>query len=283
MHNLWINCRDGSRSAARWGEAGKLFGQIQRALLTLLASLTVCLMAGMPVHAEILYTNSDTGYQVHIEDDAELLSQEEIESLAQQMQGITAYGNAMFKTIDTNSASTDSYARSYYRECFGAESGTMFLIDMDNRNIWIRNDGRISRIITNAYSDTITDNCYRYASRGDYYGCALEAFSQIEALLNGQRIAQPMKYICNAFLAVIFSLLITLGLARLMSRSTAPCHNDLLRAAPHEFWLNNPQVIYTHTTKVYDPPSSDSGGGSSSGGGGGGGGGSSGSGGGHSF
>ena len=157
----------------------------------MLASLAVCLAAGLPVHAEILYTNSDTGYQVHIEDDAELLSQEEIESLAQQMQGITAYGNAMFKTIDENYTSTDNFARAYYRECFGNTSGTMFLIDMDNRNIWIRNDGWISRIITNAYSDTITDNCYRYASRKDYYGCAREAFAQIEALLNGQIIASP--------------------------------------------------------------------------------------------
>ncbi|MDE6673857.1 MAG: hypothetical protein K2K19_03460 [Acetatifactor sp.] len=74
MRNLWINCR----------------GRIQRALLTLLASLAVYLAAGLPVHAQILYTNSDTGYQVYIEDDAKLLSQEEIESLAQQMQGITA-------------------------------------------------------------------------------------------------------------------------------------------------------------------------------------------------
>lgn len=267
MRNLWINCH----------------GRIQRALLTLLASLAVCLAAGLPVHAQILYTNSDTGYQVYIEDDAKLLSQEEIENLAQQMQGITAYGNAMFKTIDENYTSTDNFARAYYRECFGTASGTMFLIDMDNRNIWIRNDGRISKIVTNAYSDTITDNCYRYASKGDYYGCAREAFSQIEALLNGQRIAQPMKYICNAFLAVIFSLLITLGLARLMSRSAVPCRNDLLRAAPHEFWLNNPQATYTHTTKRYDPPSSDSSSGGSSGGGGGGGSSSSGSGGGHSF
>lgn len=227
----------------------------------------MCLTVGSPVYAEVLYTNDDTGYQVHIEDDAGLLSQEEKESLGQQMQGITSYGNVMFKTINENNTSTDSYARAYYRECFGSGSGTLFLIDMDNRNIWIRNDGRISRIVTNAYSDTITDNCYRLARKGDYYGCAVEVFSEIEDLLNGQRIAQPMKYICNAFLALILSMLITLGLARLMSRSSAPNHNDLVQAVPHKFRFNNAQVIYTHTTERYDPPSSGS---SSSGGGGGG-------------
>lgn len=258
--------------------------RIREVLSCLLMSLTACLLMGMPVHAEVIYTNEDTGYQVCIEDDADLLSEEEEQALAGQMLGITAYGNVLFKSIDENDYSTDSFARSYYRECFGTDSGTMFLIDMDNRNIWIRNDGKISRVITDSYSDTITDNCYRYASRGEYYNCAAEAFKEIEALMKGQRIAQPMKYICNAFLAVIFSLLITLGLARLLSRTAAPSREELLKSAQHRFQLTDPQAIYTHTTKRYDPPSDSSSSSSGGGGGGGGGGGSSsGSGGGHSF
>lgn len=256
--------------------------RVREVLSCLLMSLIACLMMGTPVQAEVIYTNEDTGYHVCIEDDADLLSEEEEKVLARQMLGITVYGNALFKSIEVNNYSTDSYARSYYQECFGADSGTMFLIDMDNRNIWIRNGGKISRVITDSYSDTITDNCYRYASRGEYYNCAAEAFTEIEALLKGQRIAKPMKYICNAFLAVIFSLLITLGLARLFSRTAAPDRKELLKAAQHHFLLTDPQAIYTHTTKRYDPPSDSS---SSSSGGGGGGGGSSsgGSGGGHSF
>lgn len=255
---------------------------VKRVFLGLLVGLTACLGAELPVHAEVIYTNEDTGYQVCMEDDADLLSEEEEQALAEQMQGITVYGNVLFKSIEENAYSTDSFARSYYRESFGTDSGTLFLIDMDNRNIWIRNDGRISRVITDSYSDTITDNCYRYASRGEYYECAAEAFKEIETLLKGQRIAQPMKYICNAFLALIFSLLITLGLARLMSGSSAPSRKELLKAAQHRFRLTDPQAAYTHTTKRYDPPS-DSSGSSSGGGGGGGGGSSSGSGGGHSF
>lgn len=248
----------------------------------LLACLLLFLTVRLPVCAEVFVTNEDTGYQVCIEDDAELLSETERQDLARQMINITDYGNVMFKTIDENGGSTPGYAKSLYRERFGNSSGTLFLIDMDNRNIWIRNGGRISYIITNDYSDTITDNCYTYASRGDYYGCAQKAFSQIEAVLRGERIAQPMKYICNAFLSVILSLLLTLGLVRLLSRHTAPSHGDLLRAAAHKFWLNDPQAAYTHTTKRYDPPSSDSSG-SDSGGGGSSGGGGGGSGGGHSF
>lgn len=251
-------------------------------ILGLMACLLLCLAVRLPARAEVFVTNEDTGYQVCIEDDAELLTEEERRDLGRQMLNITKYGNVMLKTIDENSGSTPGYAKSLYRERFGSSSGTLFLIDMDNRNIWIRNGGRISYIITDDYSDTITDNCYTYASRGDYYGCAQRAFSQIESVLKGQRIAQPMKYICNALLAVLLSLLLTLGLVRLLARHTAPSQGDLLQAAAHEFWLNDPQAAYTHTTKKYDPPSSDSSSSGSSGGGGGGGG-SGGSGGGHSF
>ncbi|MDE5950314.1 MAG: hypothetical protein K2H12_01870, partial [Acetatifactor sp.] len=71
-------------------------------MLGLLVSLLIFLSLGLPVKAEIFYTNENTGYQVYIEDDAGLLSVAEQQELAEQMQGITAYGNVMFKTISEN-------------------------------------------------------------------------------------------------------------------------------------------------------------------------------------
>ena len=54
--------------------------------------------------------------------------------------------------------------QSLYREKYGSESGTIFVIDMDNRNIWIHSNGAINRTINKAYAETITDNVYTYAS-----------------------------------------------------------------------------------------------------------------------
>lgn len=73
---------------------------------------------------------------------------------------------------------------------------------MDNRNIWIHSNGGIYRIITSSYADTITDNVYQYATKRDYYGCCYEAFTEMLTLLQGNRIAQPMKYISNALFGV---------------------------------------------------------------------------------
>lgn len=227
------------------------------------------------------YTNPETGYRILLEDDAGLLTSEQAASLAERMKRITAWGNVAFKSIDENPGTTKSYIESYYREQFGRESGTIFLIDMDQRNIWLKNDGRISKVITNSYSDTITDNVYRSASRGDYYGCAMEAYIQIETLLSGNRIAQPMKYISNALLALILALLINFFIMRFMGRSKMPSQKERLSRMRYHYSLTNTHAKYIRTSERYDPVSSDSGG--SSGGGGGGGGGSSGSGGGHSF
>ena len=233
-----------------------------------------------------VWVNGETGYQVVIEDDADLLSEQEETQLAAEMQQITSYGHVAFKSVSRNDYQTSAYARQYYHEHFSSNSGTLFLIDMDNREIYIFSNGAIYKTVTDAYADTITDNVYRYASDSNYYLCASNAFSQIHSLLAGRRIAQPMKYISNALLALILAAFINYFAVRLTSRSAKPGTQEILSAASTKFSFTNPRKTLDHQTKVYRPASSDSGGSGHSGGGGGhsggGGGHSSGGGGGHS-
>lgn len=233
-----------------------------------------------------VYINSDTGYRVFLQDDAQLLGEEEERELASLMADITAYGNVMFKTTDSGVWDTASYAGEYYREKTGTESGILLLIDMDNRMIWIHSDGAVYQVITRSYANTITDNVYRYASDGDYFECASQAFGQALALLKGNRIAQPMKYISNALLAVILALLLNYGVVLLFTRIRKPGRGELLGNAGNYFRYTEPQAFFVRESRTYNPTSSGSGGsGGSSGGSSGGGssGGSSGGGGGHRF
>ncbi|MBD5489390.1 MAG: TPM domain-containing protein [Lachnospiraceae bacterium] len=231
-----------------------------------------------------VYVNAETSYRAIIEDDAQLLNDEEEQELATLMQEITSYGNVAFKTIDYNDRGTESYARKYYRERFGTASGTLFLIDMDNRNIWIHSDGAVYKVITESYADTITDNVYRYASDGDYYDCAAHTYDQILTLLKGQKIAQPMKYISNGLLAVILALLLNYGLVSFFARIKKPGRREILRSGRNHFNYTQPKAFFVRESRTYNPVSSDSSGSSgSSSGGGGSSSGSSGGGGGHSF
>lgn len=225
--------------------------------------------------------NPDTGYRIILEDDAGLMSEAERSQLLAQMLDITAYGNAAFKSVSSNYLSASYFAKNYYHELFGQQSGTLFLIDMDNREIYIFSDGAVYRTITGSYADTITDNVYRYASDGDYYLCASKAFEQIHTLLEGRKIAQPMKYIGNALLALILAALINYFIVRATSRGKKPAANEILQASSTGFAFRNPQKHLTGQKKVYAP--SSSGGHGGGGGHSGGGGGHSGGGGGHRF
>ena len=251
------------------------------AAMTFFAS-SICAFAEKADVTERSYTNSSTGYEAVVYDMADLLSDTEEKALLDDMKAITNYGGAAFITTDSNYSSTSYYAESMYREYFGKGSGAVFVIDMDNREIYIFTDGEIHKTVNNHYATSISDNVYRYASAKKYYACAQEVFSEITTLLQGAKIAQPMKYICNGLLAVILALLTNYFLSRILSRTSKPGREALMASLTTRCNITNSVVQFTGQTRVYDPPSSSS---SSGGGGGhpGGGGGSSGGGGGHRF
>ena len=227
------------------------------------------------------FENDETGYQALIVDEAELLSSSEEADLLEEMEGITEYTNIAFVSVDENSYSTERLAEKLNKEYFGNESGIVFIIDMDNRYIWIDSMGGARKTITDDYGQTITDNVYSYASDEDYYKCASKAFAQIRSLFEGQWIAQPMKYISNAFLAVALALLINYFIVRMLSRASKASSKQIMGGIFTKVDVNNARANFTHQTKRYSPQSSGSSGSSRSGGGGGGGGGH--SGGGHRF
>lgn len=258
----------------------------QAKLFLLMAIFAITLLSGIrcTAFAETVYTNPDTGYVVKIEDGADLLTDEQEQGLAKQMEAITAYGSAAFVSLEENYSSTASYARSYTDSNFYGSTGTVFVIDMYNREIYIDTTGSMRKQLTSAYANTITDNIYTYATDADYYECATQAFAQIYTLLEGGRIAQPMKYISNALLAIVIALLINYIIVMRMSSKHRPSRSQLLEGIYTKCELNDAHMAFLNQTKVYDPPQSSSGGGGGgghSGGGGGGGGGH--SGGGHSF
>ena len=222
--------------------------------------------------------NEETGYYIYIDDWADLLTDAEESELLETMEPITAYGNVAFVSISMNPTySTERYAKDYYQEHFGYSSGTVFLIDMEERYIWIHSDGEIYRTVTKSYATTITDNVYSYASREDYLTCASKGFEQINTLMEGRHIAQPMKYISNALLAIAIALLINYFVVRMSSRSRKASTSQLIDGTYYKTEIKNPRTEFIKQTRRYSPQSRSSsgggGGGGRSGGGGGGGGG----------
>lgn len=295
-------------SAARGGKGSN--GAANVLLLMLVSAMLLQLLA--PFHAMAAgepdfpyYTNAETGYKAAVVDEEDLLSEEEEEKLSLQLQDLTRYGNAVFlscKQYDTDE--TLEYGKKWYYGYFGNESGTIFVIDMGARKIALYSAGANNEIIRREEGYVITDNVYTYASAGEYYQCAASAFEQVGRLLEGGKIARPMKYINNALLALILAVLInyaiisTQAAKRRISRDRIFGNADYMPTVKGSNWSVSKSVkVFSFTglctilarfiiqAMLEGSSSGGSGGGSSGGGGfsGGGGGGASGSGGSHRF
>jgi len=253
----------------------------------LLALFVLVLLPSLlaPALAETAQVNELTGYEAVIDDPAGLLDGSEVSGVLESMLPVTDYANAGFVTYavgGSDSSTAKTKAEKWGDARFGRGSAyTVFMIDMKTRRIAIYSSKSVYGLLTTARANTITDNVYKQASRGDYAACAKEAFTQIARVMQGQAIAQPMKYASNIFLAIICSILITyMFVAGRMRSEQATTIQTLTKAAG----IGAATAVTGHVLKkVVHHQSSSGGRGGFHGGGGGGFGGGGGGGGSHGF
>ncbi len=264
---------------------------------TAVLASVICLLFAISADTYALNANSDkasvasrhltaNGNRLIIDDQAGYFSSSEADSLQSLMEEITEYCNvAVVTTTDHNCRSTRDFAGTYFEECFGAHtSGTIFVIDRYLNEIFLYSDGAARKTITDSKAYSITDNTYIYATRShnyDYYTCSYKTMEQVLTLMRGHRIAEPMKYICSALLAMIVALIVNYIVLISVSRQKKADIRQILSGTYTNFRIHNAKARFTHQTKTYSPQSSGGGGGHSGGGGGHSGGGHSGGGGGH--
>ncbi len=246
---------------------------------------------------ENLYTsqNEETGYYGVICDQAGLLTEEEEVQLEEYLDRMTEYCSAIFLTSSEDHSSSMRTFSEEMMEKIGRSVGMtdgykciIFVIDMDQREMYIFAGREARKVITTSIANSITDNTYTYATDGNYFRAARETFDQIYRVYDGQAIAQPMKYITTALLAIFVGLGISLIMVRSKTKRKKADENSIMDAlAVHQFdpVVNCIQVSERRVRHVESSGGGGGGGGFSGGGGGGGGGGFSGGGGGggHSF
>lgn len=224
---------------------------------------------------------SDKIYEVYIDDRSGLMTENERESLREQLSGLNVYGNMVFLDTGYHSySSAQKYAEARYRDLCGMEPGVVFLIDMYNREIWLAATGSPKNKLTSAICYEITDKTYLYATKKDYYACASATFTEVQNILEGGYLLPIMRILISLFLSLIAALVI--NLIRLASSRTIQSKQQNSPTLYGKFTKKRShKKIYKTVKKRYNPNSSGGGGGSGGSSGGGGGGGF--SGGGHSF
>ncbi len=275
---------DGIKSTAGTGDMHvKNRGYEIISVLLALAFIAVSVFSVvLPIQAEEATPN----YEVFIADDADLLDEKEESELYEVMEHGTEYGNMVFLTItDALGYNSSDYIEMIYQttEVLAGTNAVIFIIDMDNRLLWISGYGTLKKIITPDYGNLITDNIYKYAGDERYGVCAVEGYTQVVAKLQGSRIAGSLRTLGNLSIAIILAAVASFFFAYITSVSRKASDQAILSNIERRISLTNPNVVKGRTEKIYDPPSSSSSGGGGSRGGGGGGGGFHGGGGGHGF
>ena len=156
------------------------------------------------------YVNPETGYEVYLYDDQGLyFSPDEKQKIIEAMIPLTDYGNVCLFTTSLGSGEVDAYSEGMYKNRYGNSDGMSFTIDMGARMLWVKGFGKTQNTLTSSKCNEVTDLVYKSASAGNYTKTAVDLYGLIYDVLNGKRIAQPLKYIGNIFYALTVSFLIS--------------------------------------------------------------------------
>ena len=157
----------------------------------------------------VVYENADSGFKAYILDDIDLLTPQEEADLLEEMKPITEFGHIIFwSTEEPTDGREIKQAQLKRRELTLFDSAGILAINMNARKITFQSYGRIYSIVSKSLARSITDNVSRYATRGDYYACAANAYQQVYTLMDGNRISEPMRYMSSACIALMLGLLI---------------------------------------------------------------------------
>ncbi len=186
--------------------------------LTIRILALICLLLLLPLNSL-----AESSFTFWIDDEAGLLTDTQTEQLRSDFAELTAYMNAALVTTEQTEQTTSRFAERYAESRYGNLPAVLFFIDMGQREIYVYSNGSALKTITRADGRAITDNIYTLASRKDYYGCADAAFRQVLALLQGEKLARPVKHITNALIALLAAVLINyafLAISRASKRSS---------------------------------------------------------------
>lgn len=190
-------------------------------------------------------------------------------------------------TINQNFASAKRYADDFYDyNDFGIGStndGLLFLIDMDNREMYITTTGTAQLIYDDYRINRILDATYDEIADNDYYGCANEfvrlsgdyasmgmpdsnKYARIDeygdyyvATTHNKGVSFEIVFVIAGVITLIF-MLITLSKHRMVKKASEAKH--YLKSIRITNRVDS--FLHTHTSKVYIPPANTSSGGGSS-------------------
>lgn len=138
--------------------------KLKSILCIFILALTICI----PLTAEANTYNEETVF-----DYADLLTASEEAALRKHAEKFEKYNISVIylTTDDAEGKSSTAYSDDFYDNNNFRPDGVLFMIDMDNREIYINTVGECIRLISNERIYNVLDACYVHASNGEYALC----------------------------------------------------------------------------------------------------------------
>lgn len=222
-------------------------------------------------------------------DHADLLTVQEeeyLENLAAE-QGSQWNMNFLMVTIDdAEGKSSKEFADDFYDARFSEgseEDGVLYLIDMDNLEIYLSTSGEAIRYLTDERIEWILDEAYEYGAEEDYYGTFVSFLEETEKyLIKGITADQynydvdtgeiddyqePMKITFGEFLfalvvALAAAVLTVLGIKAKYQLKFEDFHYDAYTASEVNLSVKSDRLINTFVTHRRIPKNNGNSGGS---------------------
>lgn len=151
-----------------------------------------------------------------IYDFADLFSDLEEEKLYNEVNEFIEKYNmdlAIVTISENNKYSEVEYADDFYDYNDFKTDGVLFLIDMDNRQIYMSTTGYAIKMYNDNRIDNTMDKIYRYATNKKYYECSSNFISIISSYaekgLPGENKVRPMSTSTKFLLSLVISAVIT--------------------------------------------------------------------------
>ena len=247
---------------------------LSRILICVFVALFTIMLMPITAHAE-----SDT--QIIVDDLANLLSSEEEDLLVERAKdrlGSKNY-NILFLTYDdADGYSTMVYSDNYMDDLFpaGTENNIGFIIDMDNREIYINTMGGAIQSLSDYEIEEGLDVGYNYVSEQEYFECldgmAAYAIPRLGGGYNADgSLSNSSKVVNGLKTGLVPSALITavvVGILAISHNKANKSINSNTYVGRDDYNLINKKEKYNRTYETvqkdyYKPKSSSSGGGSS--------------------
>ena len=250
--------------------------------------MAFCLCCGL---ISVMDVSAEENY---VYDHADLLTveeEEELQDYAEIMKDVWEMNFLIITTDDAEGKSAMEYADDFYDVCFSEESeidGMAYLIDMDNREIYLSTSGIAIRYLTDDRKEVVLDKAFEYVADSDYYGTFKAFFDESEEFLyegipedqynydvNTGEIdyyQEPMRITFGeflfAFVAALIPAAITVGAIKAKYQlKFEDFHYDAYTDSDVQFSVKSDRLVNKFVTHRRIPKNNGSSGGSSGGGG----------------